>query len=197
MKGPGGLFERQVRASLPRWPRLAHRKVPDPPARPFRCRCGGQIAPKCDRCGSAHGHPAVFTRGNPWDIEVRWQRPEGGLYELLLECKSVEGKKPLPFDRVRPDQVAEMLAASQAGSFAGILWEARESPTARTVVYLPIATWAAAEATMGRKSYPLGDALQDGIVVPPDPKRGRRHWYYQMHLLLRELVGECSTQERP
>lgn len=95
MKGPGGRFERQVLASVPRW--AWGRKVPDPPARPFKCRCGGDIAPRCSRCGSQHGHPATFTRRNPWDIEIRWRganlakaEAAGALAGVLWEVRGAE-----------------------------------------------------------------------------------------------------------
>lgn len=206
MKGPGGLLEAQALASMPDWPGLYARKVPDPPTRPFRCRCGGQIAPKCDRCGKGHGHPATFTRRHPWDVEVRWVTSrrlhdpicgsvvEASRFELLLECKSTAGPR-LSFsvlERQRKDgskdrsQVEAMRKAAEAGSFAGVLWECR-APLA--VTYIPIGVWLGLEQVIGRKSISLDVAAARGIRIEIDSGRGRTRTYYRMDQLLRTLGG--------
>lgn len=181
MKGLGGLFERQALASMPGW--AYSRKVPDPPTRPFRCQCGGQITPKCDRCGAGHGHPATFTRGNPWDVEVRWLSI-GRRFELLVECKSTAVPR-LAFSEVDAWKAQELRKAAEARSFAGVLWECR-SPLA--VYYLPIATWLELEQGIGRKSIPLDVAAARGIRVEIDTGRGRKRTYYRMDELLRTLA---------
>lgn len=204
MKGAGCTFERQVLASLPKWDRLWARKVPDPPTRPFRCRCGGSVAPKCDRCGSAQGHPATFTRPNPWDIEIRWftmRRFHDPIskfeivtqrWNLLIECKSTAGAV-LPFSSVKEHQRGALANAAQAGSLAGVLWECRYS--VRTCVYIPISTWILLEDTIGRKSLPIAKALVEGVRVEIDPGRGRTHTYYRLDNLLRSLAGENVERE--
>lgn len=195
MKGPGGRFERQVLASVPRW--AWARKAADPPARPFKCRCGGDIAPRCSRCGSQHDHPATFTRRNSWDIEIRWKNervpdwpkdlrhsPERyHRHELLIECKSTDGK-PLPFAKVVSDELSK---AADYGAFGGVLWEHRGAES--VVHYIPIGLWLELEATIGMKSLPLAVAAGRGLRVAVDPDRGKIHTYYKIDELLRTLAG--------
>lgn len=219
MKGPGGLFERQVLASVPKG--AYGRKVPDPPTRPPKCRCGGWFTTLCPRClisaavkawsptpggfqaamhrvieSSRQDHPARFTRGNPWDIEVRWlEHAELNVacrplvrrrFELLIECKSTADQR-LAFAAVDEWKAKELAKAAAAGCFAGVLWECRASSS---VHYVPIEIWLELEQTIGRKSLPLAVAAAHGIRVKEDPGRGRVHTYYRLDVLMAELAGE-------
>ena len=169
MKAHGGRFERQVIDSTPAW--AWARKVPDPPTRPFRCRCGG--------------HPSTFTRGQPWDVELRWV--SAGRHELLVECKSTSSKTPrLDFAKVDDWKAQDLAEAAAHGSHAGILWEYRAEPE-YIAHYIPIRTWLELRAELVRKSLSLAHAEAYGIRVDVDAGRGRVHTYYQVGALLRRL----------
>lgn len=216
MKGPGGRFEAEIQASIPRKSRAGRlvsiEKRHDPPTRGTggRCRrCKGQLVTICSTCRQAPKGAARFTARQPYDFEViapwrttdpeGWPGPDGQGFQpsivFAFECKRTSTPS-LPFSALAEHQRKGLARIAAAGGVAGVLWlvEQPKAPPrccfieSRAVEsYIAGQERLAAVGAASRKSIPLS-VLSTRVEVDPD--RGRTNRYWELADLLRRYGAD-------